>query len=168
MRQIHSRHFQICQIDKYWRIPYVKVSSCDYSSIYERTPKNDDEYSEFACFRRIDVCVVPALKLSLERIYKYKVPYFIIFSPKFVKIFLNIVPLFSNILTNLRTTRMYVYVTMKKRISTMACSYVLNARCNFWQGEAKHETHRRIWSVLDCRMLRCIPGLVKHKTNRIL
>ncbi len=62
MRQIHSQHFQICRIDEYWRVPYLKVSSCYYSSIYVRTPENVDEYSVFAycqLSQRIDVCVVP-------------------------------------------------------------------------------------------------------------
>ncbi len=26
--QIHFRHFQICQNDEYWQIPYVPISSC--------------------------------------------------------------------------------------------------------------------------------------------
>ncbi len=55
MRQIHSRHFQICRIDKYWqeywRILYVKIRSRDYSSIYARTSKIVDEYSVFTCSR---------------------------------------------------------------------------------------------------------------------
>ncbi len=34
--RIHSQHFQICGINKYWRTPYIKVSSRDYSSIYAR------------------------------------------------------------------------------------------------------------------------------------
>ncbi len=41
----------ICGIDEYWRIPYMKVSSLDYSSIYTRTPENVDKYLVFAnCF----------------------------------------------------------------------------------------------------------------------
>ncbi len=59
MRRIHSQHFQICQIDEYWRITYVKVSSHDYSSIYAKTPQNVDKYSVFAYVWRINVCVVP-------------------------------------------------------------------------------------------------------------
>ncbi len=51
MCRIHSRHFQICGIDKYWQIPYVYVSSRHYSSIYARTPENVDEYSVFAYSR---------------------------------------------------------------------------------------------------------------------
>ncbi len=60
---VHSRYssfFQICQIDKYWRIPYVKVSSHDYLLIYARTPEDIDEYSVFAYSKRIDICVVLA------------------------------------------------------------------------------------------------------------
>ncbi len=56
MRQIHSRQFQICGIDEYWReywgTPYVKVSSRHYSSIYARTPKNVDKYSVFTYSRQ--------------------------------------------------------------------------------------------------------------------
>ncbi len=46
MRRIHSQHFQICGIDKYWgeywQITYVKVSSPDNLTIYVRTPENAD------------------------------------------------------------------------------------------------------------------------------
>ncbi len=40
MRRIRSRHFQIFGKDEYWRILYVKVSSCNYSSIYARMSTN--------------------------------------------------------------------------------------------------------------------------------
>ncbi len=55
MCRIHSRHFQLCQINKYCRIPYMKVSSRDYSSIYARTHENVNKYSVFAYSRRIDI-----------------------------------------------------------------------------------------------------------------
>ncbi len=42
----------------------VKISFCDYS-IYPKTPENADEYSVFVYSRRIDVCVVPALCVTL-------------------------------------------------------------------------------------------------------
>ncbi len=44
------------------RIPYVKVSSRNYSSIYARMAENVDEYSVFAYSRRINVCADPALE----------------------------------------------------------------------------------------------------------
>ncbi len=60
IRRIHSWHFQIFKKDEYWRIPHVKVSSCNYSSIYARTPENDIRYSPIPDHsQRIDVCVVP-------------------------------------------------------------------------------------------------------------
>ncbi len=40
MRRIHSQYFQIFRKDEYWRMPYVKVSSRDYSSIYTRMAEN--------------------------------------------------------------------------------------------------------------------------------
>ncbi len=51
MRRILSQDVQICGIDKYWLIHYIKVSSCDYLSIYVRTPDNVDEYSVFSYSR---------------------------------------------------------------------------------------------------------------------
>ncbi len=51
MHQIHSRRFQICGIDEYWRIPFMEVSSRDYSSVYARMPENVDEYLVFAYSR---------------------------------------------------------------------------------------------------------------------
>ncbi len=46
---------------EFWQIPYVKVSSRNYSSIYARTPENVDEYAVFTYSWRIDVCVDTAL-----------------------------------------------------------------------------------------------------------
>ncbi len=58
MRRIHSRHFQICGIDKYWQILFAKVVSRHYSSIYARTPENVDEYSVFAYSRPFSNCMM--------------------------------------------------------------------------------------------------------------
>ncbi len=57
MRRIHSRHFQISEIDKYWRILFAKVVSRDYSSIYARTPENV-EYSVFTYSRPFSNCMM--------------------------------------------------------------------------------------------------------------
>ncbi len=53
MHWIHSRHFQICGIDEYWRIPYMKVSSRVYASIYARMAENNDKYFVFAYSPRL-------------------------------------------------------------------------------------------------------------------
>ncbi len=40
IRQIDSWHFQIFVKDEYWQIPYVKLNSHNYSSIYVRMLEN--------------------------------------------------------------------------------------------------------------------------------
>ncbi len=45
---------------------------------------------------------------------------------------------------------------MKKWISTVACSYLLSARYNFWQGKAKCRAQRQIRRASACLLLRCI------------
>ncbi len=83
MYQIHSWHFQTCRflvpgtngamiifansevkVNGYQRIPDVRISSHDYSSIYAKTPENVDEYLVFSSSRRIHICVVLALHHS--------------------------------------------------------------------------------------------------------
>ncbi len=58
MHRIHSRHFQICRIDKYWQILFAKVVARHYSSIYARMSENVDEYSVFACYRPFSNCMM--------------------------------------------------------------------------------------------------------------
>ncbi len=48
------------KVNKYWGILDMRTSSCDYSSICARTPKDVDEHSVFSYSRRIHVCVVLA------------------------------------------------------------------------------------------------------------
>ncbi len=62
MRWIHSRHFQICGIDEYWQIPYVKVSSRDSRQFMWERPRmltNIRYLPNLAYSPRIGVCVVP-------------------------------------------------------------------------------------------------------------
>ncbi len=72
MCQIHSRHFHSCrflvsdkggenyireyrsEVNEYWQIRDMKISSHNYSSIHARMPENAHEYSVFGYFRRIE------------------------------------------------------------------------------------------------------------------
>ncbi len=63
---VYSRYSSLCVEQilgtyKYWRIPYVKVNSWYYSSLYARTPENVTNIRYSPILRhsqRIDVCVV--------------------------------------------------------------------------------------------------------------
>ncbi len=71
MRQIDSRHFQIFGKDEYWRIPYVKVSSRDYSLIYVRMAENvtNIPYSPILGHSwRIDICAVQPLDFFFKNV----------------------------------------------------------------------------------------------------